>query len=167
MAIDFRKHRLTLIITGLVVVIGASVWPLMSASCGARPQQRQVPGEVKALDQLRAMTRGGVLPAEDAVARVESEFPNTKAAGLARILRARIKIKQGDFAGGVALLDSSVIRDRTALGDYALLMRARALEQLGRRAEARADYEKLARDFPSSHASRARRPPRRRDADGG
>jgi soluble lytic murein transglycosylase len=150
LAIDFRKHRLTLIITGLVVVIGASVWPLMSASCGARPQQRAVPGEVKALEQLRAMTRNGVLPAEDAVARVETEFPNTKAAGLARLLRARIKVKQGDFAGGVALLDSGVIRDRTALGDYALLMRARALEQLGRRAEARADYEKLARDFPSS-----------------
>ncbi|HWS99580.1 MAG TPA: transglycosylase SLT domain-containing protein [Pyrinomonadaceae bacterium] len=151
MAIEFRKHRLTLIVLGLVVVIGASIWPLMSASCGARPQQgRHVPGEVKALDQLRAMTRNGVLPAEDAVARIESDFPDTKAAGLARVLRARIKIKQGDFAGGVALLDSNVIRDRTALGDYALLLRAQALEQLGRRAEARADYEKLARDFPSS-----------------
>lgn len=135
---------------GLVVVIGASIWPLMNASCGTRPQQRQVPGEVKALDQLRTMTRNGVLPAEDAVARIESDFPNTKAAGLARILRARIKIKQGDFAGGIALLDSNVIRDRTALGDYALLLRAQALEQLGRRAEARADYEKLARDYPSS-----------------
>ncbi|HEY0379209.1 MAG TPA: transglycosylase SLT domain-containing protein [Pyrinomonadaceae bacterium] len=151
MAIEFRKHRLTMIVAGLVVVIGASIWPLMSASCGARRQQgRIVPGEVKALDQLRAMTRGGVLPAEDAVARIESDFPNTKAAGLARVLRARIKIKQGDFAGGIALLDSNVIRDRTALGDYALLVRAQALEQLSRRAEARADYEKLARDYPSS-----------------
>jgi soluble lytic murein transglycosylase len=150
LAIEFRKHRLTLIIVGLVVVIGASIWPLMSASCGARQQGRVVPGEVKALDQLRAMTREGVLPAEDVVARIESDFPNTKAAGLARILRARIKIKQGDFAGGVALLDSNVIRDRTALGDYALLVRAEALEQLGRRAEARADYEKLVRDYPSS-----------------
>jgi soluble lytic murein transglycosylase len=151
LAIEFRKHRLTMIVAGLVVVIGASIWPLMSASCGARRQQgRIVPGEVKALDQLRAMTRGGVLPAEDAVARIESDFPNTKAAGLARVLRARIKIKQGDFAGGIALLDSNVIRDRTALGDYALLVRAQALEQLSRRAEARADYEKLARDYPSS-----------------
>jgi soluble lytic murein transglycosylase len=149
LTINFRKHRLTLIIVGLVVVIGASLAPFMSASCSTH-QQRQIPGEVKALEQLRSMTRGGVLPAEDVVARIESDFPNTKAAGLARILRARIKIKMGDFAGGVALLDSSVIRDRTTLGDYALLMRARALEQLGRRTEARADYEKLARDYPSS-----------------
>jgi soluble lytic murein transglycosylase len=149
LTINFRKHRLTLIIVGLVVVIGASIAPFMSASCSTK-QQRQVPGEVKALEQLRGMTRGGVLPAEDAVARIENDFPNTKAAGLARLLRARIKIKQGDFAGGISILDSSVIRDRTALGDYALLLRARALEQLGRRTEARADYEKLARAYPSS-----------------
>jgi soluble lytic murein transglycosylase len=149
LSINFRKHRLTLIIVGLVVVIGASLAPFMSASCSTR-QQRQIPGEVKALEQLRNMTRGGALPAEDAVTRIETDFPNTKAAGLARILRARIKIKMGDFAGGISLLDSSVIRDRTALGDYALLLRARALEQLGRRTEARADYERLARDYPSS-----------------
>ena len=149
MAINFRKHRLTLIIVGLVVVIGASIAPFMSASCSTRPQ-RQIPGETKALEQLRSMTRGGVLPAEDAVARIESDFPNTKAAGLARMVRARIKIKLGDFAGGISLLDSSVIKDRTALGDYALLFRARALEQAGRRTEARADYEKLAREHPSS-----------------
>jgi soluble lytic murein transglycosylase len=149
LAINFRKHRLTLIIIGLVVVIGASIAPFMSASCSTRPQ-RQIPGEVKALEQLRNMTRGGALPAEDVVARIESDFPNTKAAGLARLLRARIKIKMGDFAGGITLLDANVIRDRTTLGDYALLMRARALEQLGRRTEARADYEKLARDYPSS-----------------
>jgi soluble lytic murein transglycosylase len=147
--INYAKHRLTLIIIGLVVVIGASIAPFMSASCSTRTQ-RQIPGEVKALEQLRSMTRGGALPAEDAVARIESDFPNTKAAGLARLLRARIKIKMGDFAGGITLLDSPVIRDRTVLGDYALLTRARALEQLGRRTEARADYEKLARDYPSS-----------------
>jgi soluble lytic murein transglycosylase len=146
---NFRKHRLTLIIIGLVVVIGASVTPFMSASCSTR-HAAEPTGEAKALEQLRNMTRGGVLPSEDAVARIESDYPNTKAAGLARILRARIKIKQGDFAGGIALLDSNVIRDRTALGDYALLLRARALEQLGRRTEARADYEKLARDYPTS-----------------
>jgi soluble lytic murein transglycosylase len=149
LAFNFRKHRLTLIIIGLVVVIGASITPFMSASCSTR-RAAEPTGEAKALEQLRNMTRGGVLPAEDAVARIESDFPNTKAAGLARLLRARIKIKMGDFAGGIALLDSNVIRDRTALDDYALLLRARALEQLSRRTEARADYEKLARDYPTS-----------------
>ncbi|HEX8707668.1 MAG TPA: transglycosylase SLT domain-containing protein [Pyrinomonadaceae bacterium] len=152
MRFDFRKHRLTLIIIGLFIVIGASVAPFMSASCSTRPQQAS--GEVRSLEQLRAMTRGGTLPSEDAVARIESANPNTKTAGLARLLRARIKTKMGDFAGAVSLLDAGVISERTALGDYALLMRAGALEQLGRRVEARADYEKLARGFPSSMRAR-------------
>ena len=124
----------------------------MSASCSTRLQG--TPGELRALDQLRAMTRGGVLPAEDAVARIESEFPNTKAAGIARLVRARIKLKANDPNGAAQLLDSKVIRERTALGDYALLMRARALEQQGRRTEARAAYEQLARDYPSSMRAR-------------
>src|SRR5947209_2284478 len=121
----------------------------MSASCSTRHAVEPA-GEAKGLEQLRNMTRNGVLPAEEAVTSIESAYPNSKVAGLARILRARIRTKQGDFAGGIALLDSNVIRERTALGDYALLMRVRALEQLNRRTEARADYEKLARDYPTS-----------------
>lgn len=153
MSFDFRKHRLTLIIMGLAVVIGASIAPFMSASCSTRTQGG-TPAEQKALDQLRSMTRGGLLPAEDAVARIESQFPNTKAAGLARMVRARIKLQANDFGGAATMLDSSVIRERTALGDYALFMRARAFEQMGRRVEARAAYEKLARDFSSSIRAR-------------
>ena len=149
MGFDFRKHRLTLVIIGLVLVIGASVAPFMSASCRTR-HAAEPAGEAKGLEQLRNMTRNGVLPAEDSVTSIETAYPNSKAAGLAHLLRARIRIKQGDFAGGISLLDSNVIRERTALGDYALLMRARALEQLNRKTEARADYEKLARDYPTS-----------------
>ncbi|HKC64072.1 MAG TPA: transglycosylase SLT domain-containing protein [Pyrinomonadaceae bacterium] len=149
MGFDFRKHRLTLVIIGLVVVIGASVAPFMSASCRTRHMEEPA-GESKGLEQLRNMTRNGVLPAEDSVTSLETAYPNSKTAGLAHLLRARIRIKQGDFAGGITLLDSNVIRERTALGDYALLMRARALEQLNRKVEARADYEKLARDYPTS-----------------
>ena len=152
MSFNFRKHRLTLIIIGLALLIGASIAPFMSASCSTRPQG--TPAEQRALDQLRVMTRNGVLPAEDAVARIESQFPNTKAAGLARMVRARIKLKANDPGGAAAMLDSSAIRERTALGDYALFMRARAFEQVGRRVEARAAYEQLARDFSSSIRAR-------------
>jgi soluble lytic murein transglycosylase len=149
---NFRQHRITFIIVGLVIVIGASLAPFMSASCSTR--QQGTTAEQKALQTLRAMTSNGVLPSEDAVARIESDFPDTKAAGLARMVRARIKLKANDYAGAVSLLESSVIPKRTALGDYALLMRARALEQMGRRVEARAAYEQLARDYPSSMRSR-------------
>ena len=151
MNINFRKHRLTLVIIGLVIVIGLSITPLLSGSCSTHQGSQ---GEQKALETLRTMTRGGVLPAEDAVERIESAHPNTKAAGLARMVRARIKMKAGDYAGAAALLDSKVVKERTSIADYALLLRGRAFEQAGRRTEARAAYEELAREYPSSMRAR-------------
>jgi soluble lytic murein transglycosylase len=141
------KYRLTLILVGLAIIVGASLPAFMTASCLTR---QQTPAELKALENLRAMTRGGVLPSEDVVARIESDFPRTKAAALARIVRARIKISAKDFAGAATLLDSSVIRDHSALVDYALFMRAGALEQAGRLPEARVVYEQLLNDYPAS-----------------
>ncbi len=149
---NVRKHHVLLIIVGLVVVIGFSISPLLSASCSTRHSSAQ--GEAQALAQLRSMTRGGVLPAEPVVARIEADYPDTKAAGLARLLRARIKLNANDVVGAADLLDSNLIGKHTALGDYALLMRARALEQANRQAEARDAYEKLFRDYPSSMRAR-------------
>jgi soluble lytic murein transglycosylase len=100
------------------------------------------------------MMHRDVLPADDVVARIETQFPRTKAAALAKIVRARIRVKAKDYAGAAALLDSNVVRDHSSLGDYALFIRANALEQTGRTAEARALYVQLAHDYPGS--SRAR-----------
>ena len=145
------KYRLTLILIGLTVVIGASLPAFMTASCLTR---QQTPAEIRALEGLRTMTRGGVVPSEEVVASIESDFPHTKAAALARIVRARIRINAKDFAGAAALLDASVIRDHSLLGDYALFMRGSALEQAGKPAEARVVYEQLLDSYPTS--SRAR-----------
>jgi soluble lytic murein transglycosylase len=147
----FGKHRLILILIGLVIVVGASLPTFMTASCLTR---QQTPAEVRALDNLRAQTRGDTLPADDVVARIESDFPKTRAAGLARMVRARIRIRANDYAGAAALLDTNVIRDYTSLGDYALFMRGNALEQSGRPADARTAYEQLIRDYPSSDRAR-------------
>jgi soluble lytic murein transglycosylase len=145
------KRRWLLIIIGIAIVVGASVPTFLSASCIT---SQQTAAEVRALENLRAMTRGGVLPAEDAVARIESDYPRSKAAGLARLVRARIKLNNHDFAGAATLLDAAVIRDYTALGDYALSLRGDAFEQAGRRVEARAAFEKLVSDYPSSLRAR-------------
>jgi soluble lytic murein transglycosylase len=145
------KHRFLLIIVGLAIVIGASLPSFMTASCLTR---LQTPGEIRALENLRAMTRGGVLPSEEVVARIESQFPRSKAAALARIVRARIRSGKKDFAGAAELLNSSVIRDFSSLGDYALFMRADALEQAGNKTEARANFEQLLRDYPASLRTR-------------
>ena len=123
----------------------------MSASCLTRPQTL---GEQKALETLRSMTRNDVLPSEDAVAGIENQFPRTKAEALARMLRARIKLNARDFAGAATLLDGKLIGEQTALADYALFMRASALEQAGRTAEARAIYQQLLQEYPASLRAR-------------
>jgi soluble lytic murein transglycosylase len=144
------KHRFLLILIGLAIVAGASLPPFMTASCLTR---QQTP-EQRALDNLRNMTRGDVLPSEDVVARIESDFPRSKAGALARILRARIKLNAKDYLGAAALLDAKVISDQTSLADYALFLRAGAFEQALRSAEARALYQELIQDYPTSLRAR-------------
>jgi soluble lytic murein transglycosylase len=149
--ITLRKHRFAFIVAGLVAAVGAIAPLFLIAGCHAL---QQTPRELQARESLRAMTRGGVLPAEDAVARIESDFPKTTAGALAKIVHARIKLNTKDFAGAAALLDSSAVRDYTVIGDYALSMKANALEQANRHVEARAVYEKVARDYPNSLRAR-------------
>jgi soluble lytic murein transglycosylase len=145
------KHRLTLILIGLAVIVGASLPPFMTASCLTR---QQTAAEIRTLETLRSMTRAGILPADEVVARIETDFPRTKAAALARMVRARIKVRANDYAGAATLLDTNLVRDHTSIGDYALFMRANALEQAGRSAEARAAFDLLARDYSSSIRAR-------------
>ena len=145
------KHRLLFVFVGVALLAAASLPFLMSASCLTRPQTL---GEQKALDSLRNMTRNDVLPAEDAVAAIENQFPRTKAAALARVLRARIKMNARDFAGAASMLDSRMISEHTSVADYALSMRASALEQAGKTQEARAVYQELMQQFPSSLRAR-------------
>ena len=123
----------------------------MTASCLSR---QQTPAEVRALDNLRAQTRGGTLPADDVVARIESDFPNTKAAGLARMVRARIRIRFNDYAAAAALLlDTNVIRDYTR--SVTIRYSCEGMPRANRRfAEARIAYEQLTKDYKSSPRAR-------------
>ncbi len=145
------KHRLLFIFIGVALVAVASLPFVLSASCVTRPQTL---AEQKALESLRSMTRNDVLPSEDVVAGIENQFPRTKTAALARILRARIKLKAGDAAGAAALLDTKLIAEQTSLADYALSLRGAALEQAGKTAEARAVYQELMQSYPTSLRAR-------------
>jgi soluble lytic murein transglycosylase len=146
-----KHRRLVFIFIGVALVAVASLPFLMSASCLTRPQTA---GEQKALESLRSMTRNDVLPAENVVADIENKFPRTKAAALARMLRARIKLEARDYAGAATLLDTRLVGDQTALADYALFMRASALEQAGKTQEARAVYQQLMQQHPASMRAR-------------
>jgi soluble lytic murein transglycosylase len=149
--ITLRKHHFIFLFMSLSTIFVVVAPLFLIASC--RPLQ-QTPQELQARQTLRSMTRGGVMPSEDSVAKIEKEFPNTTAGSLAKVVHARIKLNARDYAGAASLLDSSAIAQYTVIGDYALWMKAGALEQAGRRVEARAAYEKLARDFPNSLRAR-------------
>lgn len=145
------KHRLLLIFIGVALVAVASLPFVLSASCVTRPQTL---AEQKALESLRSMTRNDVLPSEDVVAGIENQFPRTKTAALARMLRARIKLKAGDAAGAASLLDTKLIAEQTSVADYALFLRGSALEQAGKTQEARAVYQELIQTHPTSLRAR-------------
>lgn len=145
------KHRLLLIFAGVALLAVASLPFLMSASCMTRTQTL---GDQKALDRLRSMTRNDVLPSEDVVLGIENQFPRTKTAALARILRARIKLNAKDFSGAATLLDDKLIAEQTSIADYALFMSADALEQAGKTQEARAIYQQLIQEHPASLRAR-------------
>src|SRR3989440_252890 len=149
--IILRKHRFAFLLMSLSTIFVAVMPLFLVASCTSL---QQTPQELKARESLRAMTRGGVLPGEDAVARIENDYPRTTAGSLAKIVHARIKLKNNDYAGAASLLDSRAFADYTTIPDYTLWLRGNALEQLSRRVEARAAYEKLARDFPNSLRAR-------------
>src|SRR5438477_1667051 len=149
--ITLRKHRFAFILMSFSTILAALAPLFLIASC--RPLQ-QTPQELKARETLRTMTRGGVLPSEDAIAQIEKDFPRTTAGALAKVVHARIKLNAKDFAGAASLLDSNAIRDYTVIPDYALSMKAGALEQASRAGEARTAYEQLVRDYPSSLRAR-------------
>src|SRR5687768_13956658 len=123
----------------------------MSASCLTR---QQLPAEQKALETLRNMTRNDVLPSEDAVVAIENQFPGTKTAALARLVRARIKLNSRDFAGAATLLATNLIAEHTSIADHALFLRASALEQAERTQEARAIYQQIIQQYPTSLRAR-------------
>lgn len=150
MSNNTRAHRLAFIIALLIFACGLATLPFASASCN----MQQPKPDAGAREQLRTMTRGGVLPSETAVAQIESDYPNTTAGALARIVRARIKLAANDFNGAASLLDSRNIALHTSIADYALWMRAQALERANRNTEARAAYDIVTRDFPNSLRAR-------------
>jgi soluble lytic murein transglycosylase len=146
----FGSHRVTFAVA-LCAALLASALPLTVASC--RTQQPRA-DEPAAYERLRLLTRGGTLPAEQSVAQLATEFAGSRTGALALLLRARERYEAHDYAGAASLLNTGDFSKYTKVGDYALWLRADALEKLGRRAEARAALEQLARDYPDSLRAR-------------
>jgi hypothetical protein len=134
-----HRNRVFSVLLSFVVVITFG----MTVSCSAQTEEQ-------ALKSLRDLSKNDKLPPEDVVAGIESRFAGRKTGALAKLLHARIKFDNGDFAGAAALLNTDVIAKQTRLGDYALWLRGRALQSSGNNPESMNVFSALIRDYPAS-----------------
>ena len=107
---------------GLVFLLSA-----VTLSCSAQPS-----ADVRSLESLREITKGGRLPAESVVADIERRFAGTKTGALARLLRARVRFENNDLRGAAIVLNTDEFEKLTSVADYALWLRGRALQGDGR-----------------------------------
>ncbi|HEX8286333.1 MAG TPA: lytic transglycosylase domain-containing protein [Pyrinomonadaceae bacterium] len=145
------SHRATFALAICAALLLGSALPLTVASCRTQTARADEPA---AFERLRLLTRGGVLPAEQAVAQLAAEFKGTRTGALAQLVRARIRHEARDYAGAAEVLRGVEFKGATVVGDYALWLRGDALEKAGRRAESRAAFEELARDYPDALRAR-------------
>ncbi|HST51017.1 MAG TPA: transglycosylase SLT domain-containing protein [Pyrinomonadaceae bacterium] len=150
-ATRLRTRRAGLVVALCAALLAASALPLTVASCRTQTPRADEPA---AFERLRLLTRGAVLPAEAALAQLAADYAGTRTGALAALTRARIRYAAHDFAGAASLLNNEEFAKQTKVGDYALWLRADALEKSGRRAEARAALEQIARDYPDSLRAR-------------
>ncbi|MEQ1923628.1 MAG: tetratricopeptide repeat protein, partial [Pyrinomonadaceae bacterium] len=121
---------------------------MFSVACSAQQTEEQ------ALTQLRDMTSGGKLPPENVVADIETRFANKKTGALAKLLRARIRFDNKDFAGAASILNSDVFKKRTKLADHALFLRGKALQAAGNHGEAINAFAEILKDHADSIRTR-------------
>jgi soluble lytic murein transglycosylase len=150
-ATRLRTRRAGIVVALCAALLAASALPLTVASCRTQTTRADEPA---AFERLRMLTRGGTLPAEQALAQLAADYAGTRTGALAQLTRARVRYEAHDFAAVASLLNSEEFAKQTKIGDYALWLRADALEKLGRRAESRAALEQLARDYPDSLRAR-------------
>ncbi|MEP7148890.1 MAG: hypothetical protein ABI857_08400, partial [Acidobacteriota bacterium] len=115
---------------------------LFSIGCSAQQTEEQ------ALANLRQLARGGQIPSDAYIAEIESRFAGKRTGLLAKLLRAKIKFDNKDFAGAAALLNTDDFRTKTKVADHALWLRGYALQEAGNHVEAMSAFARLIADFP-------------------
>src|SRR5918999_1566367 len=146
-----RNQRATFALAVCAALMLASALPLTVASCRTQTAPADEPA---AYERLRLLTRGGALPAEQQLVQLANTYKGTRTGSLAQLVRARRAAEARDYAGAAELLRATGFKDETRVGDYALWLRGDSLDKAGRRAEARAVFEELARDYPDSLRAR-------------
>ncbi|MFY9607036.1 MAG: transglycosylase SLT domain-containing protein [Blastocatellia bacterium] len=130
----------------LIVSLGAP----MTVACQRAPNDPN-----RGIDELRTMVEGaGGKPTAAELTRVESRYPKTRAAALARFLRGYLAYSSQDYKSAVDALDARWISSTTALGDYAFFFRGESEAAAGANSDARRDFGAVYADHATSLKAR-------------
>lgn len=120
--------------------------PIGKATSATTEDQREEAG----LASLRALIEQHARPSGDQLHQIESQYPNTRAAALARLLRGVIEYEAQRYEAAIRWLSDDQLQHRLRVGDHALFMLAEALAQRGRSEAAEATFAQLVERYPDS-----------------
>ena len=136
-----------------VVLLVVSLTTPMTASCQRAPSDPN-----RGIDELRSLVEGAAgKPAAAELMRIESRYPRTRTAALAQFLRGYLAYSSRDWKAAVDALDANSIDSATAIGDYALYMRAESEAALSANSDARRDFAYIYTKHPKSLRAREAR----------
>ncbi|HKP85748.1 MAG TPA: transglycosylase SLT domain-containing protein [Blastocatellia bacterium] len=145
-----NRGRRALIATLPVTLLIFSLLAPLTASC-----QRRSSDPERGIAELRALVESSQgRPAASELSRIESAYPQTRAAALARFLRGYLYYTAQNYQAAIDALDARVIGEQSAIGDYALFYRAESEAASGAMSEARRDFASIYTKHPDSLKTR-------------
>ncbi|HSE35903.1 MAG TPA: transglycosylase SLT domain-containing protein [Blastocatellia bacterium] len=103
------------------------------------------------IEELRGLVRAASgRPAASELTRIESRYPRTRTAALARFLRGYLDYNSQNYPAAIEALDGRIISSTTSLGDYAFYYRAESAAASEGKSSARRDFETVYARHPES-----------------
>jgi soluble lytic murein transglycosylase len=142
-----RQHRFCRA-SALIVCIGIAI-PMGSLPGFPGAGLWSGAGDRSAQELHSLISKAGGRPASEDLLRIESKFPRSRTAALARFLRGYLLFNGKDYEAAISALDPAATSS-ARIGDYVLYYRAQSEAALGRLSDAIRDYEGLSIRFPDS-----------------
>jgi peptidoglycan lytic transglycosylase len=145
----FVKSQRRIALT-LVPIITFTIVTPMTVSCQRAPADQE-----SGQEELRQTVRAASgRPSVEDLSRIESRYPRTRTAALARFLRGYLYYAAQNYPAALEALDARSIGAATAIGDYALYYRAESESASDKKSAARSDYAAIYTKHPDSLKAR-------------
>ena len=141
------QRRITITIFPLLIF---TIIAPLTVSC-----QKSAAEQDRGIEELRELVKSASgRPAADDLNRIESRFPRTRTAALARFLKGYLYYSAQNYKDAIEAFDTRAISGTTALGDYAFFYRAESESANDVKRDARRDYVTVSSQYPDSLKTR-------------